>query len=65
VALGLYGTDYGGGVILYGLQRASFRREEAMIVNLNSESEKLNTLSDFDKNEQLRNRTTKFTAMAN
>ena len=30
-----------------------------------SESEKLNTLSDFDENKQLRNRTTKFTAMAN
>jgi hypothetical protein len=57
--------DYRGGVTLYGLQRASFQKEEAMIVNLNSESEKLNTLSDFDKNEQLRNRTTKFTAMAN
>jgi hypothetical protein len=65
VALGLYETDHRGGVTLYGLQRASFPKEEAMIVNLNSESEKLNTLSDFDKNEQLRNRTTKFTAMAN
>jgi hypothetical protein len=65
MALGLYETDYGGSVILYGLQRASFQKGEAMIVNLNSESEKLNTLSDFDKNEQLRNRTTKFTAMAN
>jgi len=39
VALGLYETDYGGGVILYGLQRASFQKEEAMVVNLNSESE--------------------------
>jgi hypothetical protein len=65
VALGLYETGYRGGVTLYGLQRASFQNEEAMIVNLNSESEKLNSLSDFDKNEQLRNRTTKFTAMAN
>lgn len=34
-----------------------------LIVNLDSESEKLNTLSDFDENKQLRNRTT--TAMAN
>lgn len=65
MALGLYETDYRGGVTLYGLQRASFQKEEAMIVNLNSESEKLNTLSNFDKNEQLRNRTMKFTAMAN
>ena len=51
MALGQYETDYGGGVMLYALQRASFQKEEAIIVNLDSEREKLNTLFDFDENE--------------
>ena len=34
MALGLYETDYGGGVILYVPQRAFFQKGEAMIVNL-------------------------------